>query len=96
MQDSICCGCLGLAACAEIWFLGWRLARAGSWSSLIQQAQIAAASDCSAVEAAARRVIPCPLLVAAGGRCPRLIRFFGRLWVDVLGFLGAQFPNSPF
>jgi hypothetical protein len=67
VQDSICCGCLGLAACAEIWFLGWRLARAGSWSSLIQQVQIAAASDCSAVEAAARRVIPCPLLVAAGG-----------------------------
>ena len=71
-----------LAGLARWWFLGWRLARAGSWSSCFIRLRLQRrATVCSdQVDDAARRVIPWPLLVA-GGRCPRLIRFFGRLWL---------------
>lgn len=65
------------------------------WRGQLQfliQAQIAVVDDYSEAEVAARRVIPWSLRVAVSLFDP----FLWEILVDVLGFLGAQFPNSPF
>jgi len=98
VQDSICCCRLAAQRFAPFlarlawWFIG--VARL-SFSWLLQfliQARIAGVDGCPEAEIAARRVIPWSLLVAVASFDP----FLWEILVDVLGFLGAQFPNSPF
>jgi hypothetical protein len=67
------------------------LSGVGSLQFLIQ-AQIAAVDDCSKGEVAAREVIPWSLLVVVDW----FDLFLWEILVHVLGFLGAQFPDSPF
>ena len=96
MQDSICCCRLDAQRFAPFlaglpwWFLG--VARLCWLLQFLIQARIAAVDGCSEAEIAARRVIPWSLLVAVASFDP----FLWEILVDVLGFLGAQFPNSPF